>query len=148
MTASSILWLLILIAFIVFEAVTINLVTIWFAVGAAAALISSAFTTSWRIQFIVFAVVSAVAVAATRPLAKKYVEARKVRTNADRNIGRKARVLADVTPDEPGRVRLDGVDWQARSEQPLPAGTLCEVQRVEGTTLVVCAAEARETAAV
>ena len=129
-TISSLVWLILLIAFVVVEALTVSLVSIWFAAGAVAALIVSGFTSSWLVQFAVFAVVSAVALAATRPLVKKP-------TNADINVGRKAQVLVEVTPDVTGRVRLDGVDWNARSEQTIPAGSLCVVLSVDGATLTV-----------
>ncbi|MFR1785675.1 MAG: NfeD family protein [Ruthenibacterium lactatiformans] len=55
----------------------------------------------------------------------------------DINVGRKAQVLVEVTPDVTGRVRLDGVDWNARSEQTIPAGSLCVVLSVDGATLTV-----------
>lgn len=136
-TVNSILWLMLLIALVAFEAVTVNLVSIWFAVGAASALVTSAFTDSGKIQFVVFVTVSAVMLLLTRPLARRYAQERSVPTNADRNVGRKGQVLAEITPDVPGRVRLDGVDWMARSEQPIPAGMLCEVVSVESASLVV-----------
>ena len=71
-TAYSILWLMLLIALVAFEAVTVNLVSIWFAVGAASALVTSAFTESGKVQFIVFVVVSTAMLLLTRPLAKRY----------------------------------------------------------------------------
>ena len=133
-TISSLVWLILLIAFVVVEALTVSLVSIWFAAGAVAALIVSGFTSSWLVQFAVFAVV---ALAATRPLVKKRMTARRVPPNADINVGRKAQVLVEVTPDVTGRVRLDGVDWNARSEQTIPAGSLCVVLSVDGATLTV-----------
>ena len=135
--AASFVWLAALLILIVCEAVTLNLVTIWFAVGAAAAMLVSAFSVTPRVQFAVLVIVSAVSLAVIYPFARQYAGVRRVRTNADRNIGRRARVLTDITPDEPGRVRLDGVDWQARCGQPLSAGALCEVEQVNGTTLTV-----------
>ena len=57
--------------------------------------------------------------------------------NAQSNVGRTASVIAAVTPDVPGRVRLGGVDWRAQSSSALAVGTLCEVVAVQGTTLVV-----------
>ena len=95
-TISSLVWLILLIAFVVVEALTVSLVSIWFAAGAVAALIVSGFTSSWLVQFAVFAVVSAVALAATRPLVKKRMTARRVPTNADINVGRKAQVLVEA----------------------------------------------------
>lgn len=139
-TISSLVWLILLIAFVVVEALTVSLVSIWFAAGAVAALIVSGFTSSWLVQFAVFAVVSAVALAATRPLVKKRMTARRVPTNADINVGRKAQVLVEVTPDVTGRVRLDGVDWNARCATPgdtLTPGSLCRVTEIHSTLLIV-----------
>ena len=139
-TISSLVWLILLIAFVVVEALTVSLVSIWFAAGAVAALIVSGFTSSWLVQFAVFAVVSAVALAATRPLVKKRMTARRVPTNADINVGRKAQVLVEVTPDVTGRVRLDGVDWNARCATPgdtLAPGALCRVTEIHSTLLIV-----------
>ena len=139
-TISSLVWLILLIAFVVVEALTVSLVSIWFAAGAVAALIVSGFTSSWLVQFAVFAVVSAVALAATRPLVKKRMTARRVPTNADINVGRKAQVLVEVTPDVTGRVRLDGVDWNARCATPgdtLTPGQSCRVAEIHSTLLIV-----------
>ncbi len=144
-TAYSILWLMLLIALVAFEAVTVNLVSIWFAVGAASALVTSAFTESGKVQFIVFVVVSTAMLLLTRPLAKRYAREHTVPTNADRNVGRKGQVLAEITPDVPGRVRLDGVDWMARSEQPIPEGMLCEVVSVESASLIVRPVESADS---
>ncbi len=136
-TTAQFVWLLLLIASIVLEAATVNLVGIWFAIGAGAALITTAFTGSWTVQFIVFGVVSAVAVIATKPLAQKLRHRRPVPTNADLNVGRKARVIAAIQPGAAGRVRLDGVDWQAYSGEALEEGALCEVLDIDGATLLV-----------
>lgn len=136
-TMAQFLWLLVLIGSIILEAVTINLAGIWFAVGAGAALIATTVTTSWEVQFIVFGAASAVTLLATKPLAEKLRSPRKVATNADVNIGRKARVLTDIEAGTPGRVRLDGVDWQAYSGEAISKGALCEVLDVDGATLLV-----------
>jgi len=136
-TTAQFFWLVLLIAAIVLEAVTVNLVGIWFALGAGAALLSTAFGASWTVQFVVFGVVSAVAVVATKPLTEKIRQTRPVPTNADLNVGRKARVIVAIAPGVAGRVRLDGVDWQACSGQALEEGALCEVLDVDGATLLV-----------
>lgn len=139
---------MLLIALIVFEAVTVNLVSVWFAVGAASALVTSAFTDSGKIQFIVFVFVSVIMLLLTRPLARRYAKEHSESTNAGRNVGRKGQVLVEISPNVPGRVRLDGVDWMARSETPIADGTLCEVLAVEGAALVVRPVEEEEAGAV
>lgn len=146
-TVNSILWLILLIALIVVEAATVNLVSVWFAVGAASALVTSAFTDSGKIQFIVFVFVSVIALLLTRPLAHRYAKEHSESTNVGRNVGRKGQVLVGISPNAPGRVRLDGVDWMARSETPIADGTLCEVLAVEGAALVVRPVEEEDAVA-
>ncbi len=140
-----IVWLVLAIGFFVIEGMTVSLVSVWFAIGAAAALIASAFTSSWLIQILIFLVVSAIVMASLRPYALKHVKSRTVSTNAQSNVGKTAEVIAPITPERPGRVRLEGVDWNARCTQPLPAGRLCRVTALEGTTLTVEPAESEAT---
>lgn len=134
---ASLVWLVLLIVFAVVEGMTVALVSVWFAIGAAAALLVSVFTSSWLVQFAVFLIVSAVMLLLLRNYAKSRMMPAETPTNADLNVGKLAEVIAAVTPETLGRVRLDGVDWQARSEQSLSAGQLCRVRKVEGTTLFV-----------
>ena len=112
-----IFWLLCAIGFVVLEAMTWNLVSIWFAVGSAAALLSCLLVQSFRVQAAVFIAVSALCLLAFKPLAKKLRKA-PTATNGDRNLGREATVLTPVTAEATGRVRLDGVDWNARCVTP------------------------------
>ena len=130
------LWLAAVVGFLLLEASTFSMTSVWFAVGAAAALLTCLFTGSLRAQALVFIVVSALCLWAFRPLAAK-LRRKATPTNADRNLGREATVLTPVTAEVPGRVRLDGVDWNARSEQTIPAGSLCVVLSVDGATLTV-----------
>ena len=139
-TISSLVWLILLIAFVVVEALTVSLVSIWFAAGAVAALIVSGFTSSWLVQFAVFAVVSAVALAATRPLVKKYINSRTQPTNADMLIGQECLVTEDIDNlAGRGAVSVGGKVWTARAQTdaPIPAGTAAIVLRIEGVKLIV-----------
>lgn len=136
-SVASIVWLILLVAFIVAEAATATLVSIWFCVGAAAALLLSAFVPNVLAQTAVFLVVSLVCLVLMRPLVRKKDAKAAVPTNADRNVGQTAEVIAAVEPARPGRARLSGVDWAARCDVPLAEGQLAEVVAVEGTTLVL-----------
>ena len=110
MQISPILWLAAAVGFLALEASTFNMTSIWFAIGSAAALLCCVFTGSFRVQAVVFLVVSILCLAAFRPLAAK-LRLKHTATNGDRNLGREAIVLSPVTAEVPGRVRLDGVDW-------------------------------------
>ena len=132
-------WLAAAVFFLVVEAFTVSMTSVWFAIGAAAALLTCLFTDSLRAQALVFIVVSALCLWAFRPLAAK-LHRKATPTNADRNLGREATVLTPVTAEVPGRVRLDGVDWNARCVTPgdrLEPGERCRITEIHSTLLIV-----------
>jgi membrane protein implicated in regulation of membrane protease activity len=136
----SLFWLIAMVVLLVIEGCTVNLVSIWFAIGACAALITSLLCGSIGIQLAVFAVVSLVALALTKPLVARLRRATPdAPTNGDRNVGREGTVIEEITPGQRGRVRLDGVDWAARCEEgcSLAKGAQCRVVRIDSTVLVV-----------
>ena len=133
------LWLAAAVVFLVAEASTVIMTSIWFAAGAAAALLTCLFTDSFRAQALVFIVVSILCLLAFRPLAAK-LRQKSTPTNGDRNLGREATVLTTVTADVPGRVRLDGVDWNAQCATPgdtLAPGSRCRITEIHSTLLIV-----------
>ncbi len=134
---STIIWIALSALFFIVEAATFNLISIWFAIGALAALIASAMNATTLVQLIIFTAVSLITLLLTRPLVRKITRKKKVATNSDRNIGKTAKVIRDISPDAAGRVRLEGVDWSARSKHSLPKDSLCTVCAIESTTLVV-----------
>lgn len=132
-------WLAAAVFFLVVEASTVSMTSVWFAIGAAAALLTCLFTDSFRAQALVFIVVSILCLLAFRPLAAK-LRQKITPTNGDRNLGREATVLTTVTADLPGRVRLDGVDWNARCVTPgdrLEPGERCRITEIHSTLLLV-----------
>ena len=135
MSVDPIFWLLAAIGFVVLEAMTLNLVSIWFAVGSAAALLSCLVTGSFRVQAVVFIAVSTLCLLALKPLRKPPTA-----TNGDRALGREAVVLTSVSAEATGRVRLDGVDWNARCATPgdtIAPGQSCRVAEIHSTLLIV-----------
>ena len=139
MSVDPIFWLLAAIGFVVLEAMTLNLVSIWFAVGSAAALLSCLVTGSFRVQAVVFIAVSTLCLLALKPLCSR-LRKPPTATNGDRALGREARVLTPVSAQQTGRVRLDGVDWSARCATPgdtLGPGSLCRVTEIHSTLLIV-----------
>lgn len=136
-TLLSVIWLALVIAFAIIEGATAGLVSIWFALGAVAALLVSCFVPTLWVQIAVFIVVSLLALLATRPLAKKYLNAKFVPTNADGNVGRTGTVIERITKDTSGRIKLDGVDWIARSSETLEVGALCKIIKMDSATLTV-----------
>ena len=139
MSIDPIFWLIAAVGFLVLEGMTFSMVSIWFAAGSAAALLSCLFSPSFRVQAVVFIVVSTLCLAAFKPLAQK-LRQKPTPTNGDRSLGREAKVLTPVSAEATGRVRLDGVDWDARCATPgdtLAPGQLCRVTEIHSTLLVV-----------
>ncbi len=139
MGMDTVFWLVAIVVFVVAEAATTALISIWFAAGAAVAMVVSLFTASLGIQFLVFAVVSAVALAIMVPLLAKRRKGRAapVTNGSPLTIGKHGVVLRAILPGEIGRVRVDGLDWQARSDAALPEGSKCRVADVDGAVLIV-----------
>ena len=136
----SVVWLILLVVFVIVEALTVGLASVWFAAGALVALLSTYFTDNIWLQIFLFVAVSAVALFALRPLAKKYVTPKQVATNADRVIGRDAVVTEDIDNlTATGAVKIFGVLWTARSvdDNPIPAGATVTVREIDGVKLVV-----------
>lgn len=133
-------WLLVAVIFGVVEAATVQLMSVWFAIGAVAAMVSALLGASVWLQFGVFLAVSILALACTRPFVKKVLKVKQVRTNADSVVGRVAAVTVEIAgPGEVGRVLVDGQDWAAVSEEgiPIPRGERVLVKGIEGVKLIV-----------
>lgn len=148
LSADTILWLVLTIAFVITEGVTTAFVSIWFAVGAGAAMLVSVFTDSWLLQAFVFLAVSALVLFAFRPYALRQRKSGGVQTNFETNIGKIATVLTPLEPGQVGRVRLEGVDWNAVSNTRLEVNAPCRVTDLQGTTLTVVAVDAQSTVSV
>lgn len=139
-----IIWLILLVAFIMVEASTVSLVSLWFAAGALAALVAAMLGAQLWLQAVLFAAVSAVLLVALRPLARKHFTPKLTRTNVDAVIG--AEGLVTVAIDNihsAGQVKLGAVEWTARSTdgQPIEVGARVKVDRVEGVKVFVSALE-------
>lgn len=135
----TLIWTIVLVMAIVIEALTVDLVSIWFALGALVALITETFHVDVTIQIILFAVISIGSVIITRPLAKKYLHGNIIKTNYDRAIGKHCLVTETITPDNKGEVKVMGTLWLAASlnNELIEAGEYAEVVSIEGAHVVV-----------
>ena len=137
-------WIIAMVVFLVVEAITVGLASIWFAVGSLAAMICAMLDAKIWLQIVVFLVVSAVALYFTRPLVKKYVNGKVQPTNADMAIGKECRVTETINNVEgTGAVYVDGKTWTARSENDeiIEKDELVTALRIEGVKLIVSKAE-------
>lgn len=130
-------WLVLTIFLIIIEALTINLVSIWFVIGSVASLISTYFTNNIFIQVIIFIVVSIISLLISRPIIKKFNKREKVSTNIDMYIGMDGIVEKDITKNENGRVKVKSRSFLATSKEEIKKGEEVTVLKIEGVKLIV-----------
>ena len=133
----SLIWVIAFLGLLLVEFLTVGLVSIWFAVGALAALITSFITESVLIQTIVFVVASIVTLFVTQPLIKKFKVTKFEPTNSDRVIGKTGEVTKEIKPNEYGEVVVFGTEWLAASDKKQAVGTKVVVEKIEGNKLIV-----------
>ncbi len=128
---------------VIAELCTLQLVSIWFAAGAAAAFGAAYFGFELWVQLVAFVAVSLVLLIATRPLLKKVKVQDTQPTNAEIDIGKTAVVIEDIyNAYDKGRARLHGVDWKARSSDGtrIPKDTIVTIDDMKGSKLYVSVA--------
>ena len=134
-------WLVILVVLVLAELLTMGLTTIWFAGGALVGCIMAYFGAPLLAQIIVALVVSLVLLFFTRPIAVKYFNKDRVRTNAEGLIGHVAVVIGEVNNLKGiGQVNVGGQEWSARSAvdtEIIAPGTVVEILSISGVKLIV-----------
>ena len=136
------LWLALFVVFLIVEAGTVALVSIWFALGALAALAACVLGAAMWLQITVFLVVSLVLLAVLWKRVRNKLTTTK--TNVDSVIGAEGYVTEAIDNlSYTGRVKLGGITWAARSTSGagIPVGTLVKVERIEGVKVFVSPAE-------
>ena len=135
------LWLVVLIVSIGVEVATLGLTSIWFAGGAVVAVIVAAFHGPVWLQILLFFAVSLLLLFFTRPIAVRYFNRDRVRTNVESMIGRQAIVTSEIDNLQGiGQVTVGGQEWSARTEvdgMNLQPGTVVDIVAVNGVKLIV-----------
>ena len=136
-----IFWLVVVILSIAVEAITLGLTSIWFAGGALVALAAAAFRLPIALQVVLFFAVSVILLYFTRPIAVKYFNKDRIKTNAESLVGRQAIVISEIDNLQGiGQVTVGGQEWSARSVEDdvkLPVGTVVDVMAINGVKLMV-----------
>ncbi|MDE5865948.1 MAG: NfeD family protein [Lachnospiraceae bacterium] len=137
----TVFWLAVLVILVVIELFTMGLTTIWFAGGALVAALISIPGLPVSLQIFAFLAVSAVLLYFTRPVAVKYFNRDRVRTNIESMVGRQAIVISEINNLEGvGQVNTGGMEWSARSSYNnvvLPVGAVVTILGVDGVKLIV-----------
>lgn len=133
-------WLIIMAVLILFEIITLGLSTIWFAFGALAAFVASLLGANLVVQLIVFFAVSLITLFFTRPVALKYFNKDRTKTNAESLVGQKAVVTEQIDNlGASGYVSVGGQEWMARSvdDEVIDKGKTVIVDGISGAKLIV-----------
>ena len=134
-------WFVAVLVFLGVELSTVTLTSIWFAAGALAAMLVAMFNGNLIVQVIAFLIVAFGLLYATKPWSKKFLDTKKVNTNADRAIGETVRVLERVSNlDQTGKAIVHGMEWTVRTEDDnitIEQGELVRVVRITGVKLIV-----------
>ena len=141
------MWLVLLILSLVAEGATAAVTSIWFAAGALVAMLAALLEVQLWLQIVLFMVVSVGLLIALRPLLKKYITPKKIRTNVDSVIGTQGVVLEQIDNIAgTGRVKLGGMEWTARSEtgEPIAPGEVIRVEKIEGVKVFVITVKQEE----
>ena len=131
------IWLGIFIVALFLEFATSDMVSIWFALAAVPSFILALLNVHVVVQIILFVVVAILLLVLTRPVVMKYFKTNEIKTNVDAVIGTTATVIAKITPDTIGLVKIRSTDWSAISHQTLEVGEKVRILDVEGVKLIV-----------
>ena len=130
------IWLFIIIVLGIIEAMTVNLVSIWFIISGLFALITSFIFDNFLIQFAIFVVLGVLLMITTRDILEKKLVS-KEKTNLDRIIGMKGVVTEEIDVLKVGEVKVDGKAWSAVSSTKLEVGEVVKILKIEGVKLIV-----------
>lgn len=131
------IWFMLFVLLLFIELITINLVTIWFVLGALLAIITTFITDNITIQIIVFIVSSIISLIVTKPFIKKIRKRKIIPTNLDRVIGKNGIVTKEITKDTYGEIKVDGNIWTATSKEKIEKDSKAKVLKIEGVKLIV-----------
>ena len=134
------IWVAVVAISLVIEFITMEMVSLWTAVGGVVALILSALDVSIEIQLVAFFAVSIILLLALRKLALKYLlKNNNIKVGTDLIIGSHQRLLTQIDENTLGSVKINGVTWSATTTDgsSLPADTMVEIVEIKGNKLIV-----------
>lgn len=131
------MWLIIILFLGFIEAITVNLVTIWFVISGIVSLILSFFIDDFIIQFSVFVILGILLLITTRSWLNKVFKINKYKTNLDRVIGMRGIVTEKITKNSPGEVKVDEKRWMAVSDKTINVDNDVKILEIDGVKLKV-----------
>ena len=137
----TIFWLVLFVILLVIEIFTMGLTTIWFAGGAVLAFVMAYVGFGTPVQIIVFLLASILLLVLTRPIAVKFFNKERQRTNAESLIGQRAVVIERIDSlHGVGRAEVNGMEWSAKTDDPkgiIEVGEIVKIDGIQGVKLIV-----------
>ena len=140
MEPNVIIWLIGIIVFVVLEAVTYQIVSIWFALGAVGGLVASLAGANFTVQMIIFIALSVIFLICLRPVSRKLLKSKQEKTNVDSMLGKEVLITKEVDNlSGSGQGKVNGVVWTVKSadDSLIPENDIAVVEKVEGVKLIV-----------
>ena len=134
-----VIWLAAIVVFMVLEAATYQIISIWFAFGAIGGLIAYICGADFYVQMAVFILLSVIMLAALRPISVKLLKKQDLQTNAAGLIGKSVLITHEVNNIKgTGEGKINGMVWTIRgaTDEVIPAGTAARVVKIEGVKLI------------
>lgn len=139
---SEYIWLVLSVILFIVEALSYALVSIWFAIGAAAAMIAAFCGLSILWQWIIFIAVSSLLLIFTRKSAKKWLMPKIEKTNSESTIGAVGVMELGIENEyDFGRAKIGSMSWRVKSfdGSSIEKGERIMVKEINGVTLSVIA---------
>lgn len=130
-------WLVLFVVLALFELVTVNLVSIWFSLGALITTFVSLATDNLMIHLAVFTISSILLLLLTKPFVKKMKKREEVPTNLDMVVGKTGVVTEKIEKDGIGEVKVLGKKWSAYSDKEVEENSKVKVLSINGVKLKV-----------
>ncbi|MBQ8193583.1 MAG: NfeD family protein [Bacilli bacterium] len=130
------IWFLIAAFLGILEALTTNLVSIWFVISSLVTMIISLFTDNLYIQIGTFVTLGILLMPITKKIYKK-IKLDNISTNFDRIIGMKGIVTEDITKDNIGEVKVDGKLWSAYADMDISKGEIVKILSINSVKIKV-----------
>jgi membrane protein implicated in regulation of membrane protease activity len=134
------IWLGVFVSAVVLEAMTQDFVSIWFSVGALVCLCICNTIPYWA-EIIVLSVISLITLILTRPLVKKMMDRNVRYTNVDELIGKRVKVIKEISKYEPGEVKINGIIYTAilleEDDNTIKEDTIVEIVAIKGNKVSV-----------
>ena len=137
----ALIWLALVILFVVVELISLGLTSIWFAAGALVAGIVAMVGGPFWLQVILFMVVSAVLLACTRGFAKRHLDNKIEKTNAEGLVGKSSIVIETIdNASSTAKIRIGDIEWTARAvneTQVIPKDSKVIIREIKGVKCMV-----------